>query len=73
MNHSTNASSCATHYELRYTNLFNAGRGYVFPCDATGHVDIAGLSDRCRDNYLYARVVVGHELSLPTVVLACPH
>jgi len=54
-------------YELRFTGLFNRGHGYAFPCDAQGHVDIDGLSDRSRINYLYARAVVGTELSAPMV------
>src|SRR5262249_2840995 len=27
-------------YELRFAALFHRGRGYAFPCDAHGHVDI---------------------------------
>ena len=37
-------------YELRFTGLFNRGRGYAFPCDAQGHVDIDELTDRGRSN-----------------------
>ena len=64
-------------YELRFAGLFNRGRGYAFPCDAQGHVDIDELSDRARINYFYARSVVGAELSAPIVspvpVPACDH
>jgi len=56
-------------YELRFTGLFNRGRGYAFPCDAQGRVDIDELSARCRINYLFARAVVGSELSAPIVSL----
>ena len=56
-----------TRYELRFTNLFDRGRGYAFPCDAQGHVDIDELTDCGRTNYLFARAVVGTELSAPTV------
>ena len=31
-------------YELRFQSLFNEGRGYAFPCDAAGHVDMDSLS-----------------------------
>jgi hypothetical protein len=55
-------------YELRFTGLFNRGRGYAFPCDAQGHVDIDELTDRGRTNYLFARAVVGTELSAPLVL-----
>ncbi|AKJ28687.1 hypothetical protein [Caldimonas brevitalea] len=54
-------------YELRFQSLFHAGRGYAFPCDAEGHVDIDALSERARANYLYARAVVGRELAPPAV------
>ena len=62
-------ASCAG-YELRFQSLFNSGRAYAFPCDAAGHVDLDALSDAARRNYLYARAVVGHELSHPAVNLA---
>ena len=54
-------------YELRFTGLFNRGRGYSFPCDVEGRVDFDRLSERGRNNYFYARAVVGHELSPPIV------
>jgi hypothetical protein len=55
------------HYELRFTSLSDRGRGYAFPCDALGRVDIDALSARGRANYLFARAVVGLELSAPIV------
>jgi hypothetical protein len=57
-------------YELRFCSLFDEGRAYAFPCDAAGHVDMDALSDRARLNYLYARAVIGREVSLPAVL---PH
>ena len=54
-------------YELRFTSLFNQGRGLSFPCDAAGQVDIDTLSARARLNYLYARTVIGREFFLPAV------
>jgi hypothetical protein len=54
-----------TCYELRFTSLSDRGRGYTFPCDAQGHVDIDALSDRGRESYLFARTVVGSVLSAP--------
>jgi hypothetical protein len=54
-------------YELRFQSLFDQGRGYGFPCDAQGHVDIDALSERARLNYLYARTVIGREFALPAV------
>lgn len=52
-------------YELRFEHLFNRGRGFVFPCNADGLVDLDGLSDRGRNNYLFARALVGRELAFP--------
>jgi hypothetical protein len=57
----------AEHYELRYRSLFNEGRGYSFPCDAAGQVNLDALSEQARQNYLYARAVVGREFALPAV------
>ena len=54
-------------YELCYRSLFDSARGYVFPCDSLGRVDLDALSERARTNYLYARAVVGRELTTPAV------
>jgi len=56
-------------FEIRYQSLFNAGRALSFPCDAEGHVQMDLLSERARDNYLYARAVVGREYAFPSI---CP-
>lgn len=62
-----NASTTSGQFQLRFQSLFNAGRGYVFPCDAQGHVDLDALSESARTNYLYARAMVGRELATPAV------
>lgn len=54
-------------FELRFQSLFDDGRGYVFSCDAAGHVDIDQLSTRARLNYFYARSVIGREVAMPAV------
>jgi len=54
---------------LRFRSLFDPGRGYAFPCDRAGRVDLNRLSARARENYLHARSVVGRELSAPAVEL----
>ncbi|MBW8831232.1 MAG: hypothetical protein JF606_17780 [Burkholderiales bacterium] len=56
------------HFELRFESLFNEGRAFAFPCDAKGHVDMDALSDRARQNYLYARAVIGREVAMPAVL-----
>jgi hypothetical protein len=38
-----------------------------FPCDEQGHVAMDSLSDRARENYLYARAVIGREYAYPLV------
>lgn len=54
-------------YRLCFRSLFDNGRGYAFPCDGEGHVDLDELTDTARTNYLYARAMVGRELSAPAV------
>lgn len=54
-------------YVLCFRSLFVSGRGYAFPCDRQGWVDLDRLSERARTNYLYARAMVGRELSVPAV------
>lgn len=55
-------------FELRFQSLFHPGRALSFPCDAGGHVDLDSLGDRARENYFYARAVVGREYAVPAVV-----
>jgi hypothetical protein len=54
-------------YQLCFRSLFHSGRGYAFPCDPKGQVDMDQMSDSARNNYLYARAMVGRELSVPAV------
>ncbi|HSC62171.1 MAG TPA: hypothetical protein VLD35_00940 [Caldimonas sp.] len=54
-------------YELRFRSLFKPGRGLSFDCDSSGNVDLDSLSPRARDNYLYARTVIGREFFIPVV------
>jgi hypothetical protein len=67
MNAMQTTTSERSQYELRFRSLFDEGRGYAFPCDARGHVDMDALSDRARNNYFYARTVVGREFATPAV------
>lgn len=60
-------------YELRFHPLFANHRAYAFPCDAVGHVDMDSLSEPMLNNYLYARAVMGLELSWPEVRLSRSH
>jgi hypothetical protein len=73
MNASHTVANEQAHFELRFRSLFDEGRAYAFPCDAAGHVDMDALSERARLNYLYARTVVGRELSMPAVQPVASH
>jgi hypothetical protein len=54
-------------FELRFQSLFVEGRGWAFPCDARGDVNLDHMSDRARNNYFFARSVIGREVALPRV------
>lgn len=58
--------SSFTPFQLCFRSLFD-GRGYAFPCDAQGRVNLDELSETARLNYLYARAMVGKELAVPAV------
>ena len=65
MNHELSSSHTAC--TLSFRSLFGAGRGFVFPCDQQGRVDMDTLSERARNNYFYARAMMGRELTYPSV------
>jgi hypothetical protein len=54
-------------YQLCFRSLFHSGRGYAFPCDPAGQVDLDTMSERARNNSFYARAMVGRELSAPAI------
>lgn len=63
-------SSTSVHdvgYEIRFASLLREERGMSFPCDAHGHVNLDEMSDAARNNYLYARALVGREFTVPSV------
>jgi hypothetical protein len=55
-------------FELRFRSLFQEGRALAFPCDADGRVELDSLTDRARDNYFYARSLIGREFAMPAVL-----
>jgi hypothetical protein len=59
--------SSSNEHQLCFRSLFHSGRGYAFPCDDAGQVDLDRMSERARNNYFYARAMVGRELSPPAV------
>ena len=68
------STTASTHpgnsFEVRYVSLFTEGRALAFPCDERGRVDLDVLLDRARQNYLFARALVGRDYSLPRVCAA---
>lgn len=64
------ARSLDLRYELRFRSLNREGRGWAFPCDAAGHVDMDSMSDRARNNYMFARALIGIEVAAPCVQTA---
>lgn len=60
-------------FRLCFRSLFDGGRGFAFPCDAAGCVELDRLSEQARNNYLYARAMVGRELAAPEVETTTRH
>jgi hypothetical protein len=54
-------------FELRFDALSHVGRGFAFPCDAQGNVDLDELDDGLRTNYLYAHTLIGRDFAAPIV------
>jgi hypothetical protein len=55
-------------YELRFSSLSDHALDLSFPCDAQGRVEIGALGERSRNDYLFARAVVGRAFSAPSWV-----
>jgi hypothetical protein len=66
-------ASLRTGFELHFESLFNGGRGFAFPCDAAGRVDLDSLPERARCNYFYARSVIGRDFAHPCVLRVTLH
>lgn len=52
-------------FELHFESLFQPGRGYAFPCDDTGQVQLELMNERARDSYRRVRSLVGKEYAAP--------
>jgi len=68
VNTMTTNNLAAADFELRFCSLFDEGRGYSFPCDRAGNVDIDSLSERARNNYFFAHSVIGRDVAMPAVL-----
>lgn len=62
-----NESTRSMQFQLCFHPLADNSHAFSFPCDAEGHVDLDGMSERARNNYFYARAMMGRELSAPVV------
>lgn len=58
-------SDAPTAWLLRFESLFDEGRGYAFPCDGDGVVDLDTLTERARGNYFLVRTLVGRDFAMP--------
>ena len=67
MNMSTLPAPGHSHH-IRFQSLHHEGRALAFPCDARGRVHLDALSERARQNYLFARAVVGREFAYPAIL-----
>jgi hypothetical protein len=56
------------HFEVRFQSLRADARALAFPCDAAGRVDMDRLTERARNDYLFARATVGRQFARPSVV-----
>ena len=63
----TTSTPTATGFEIRFQSLFREGRALTFPCDREGHVDLDAISERARNNYLFACATIGREYAMPVV------
>jgi hypothetical protein len=63
----TIAADAEAPFVLHFRSLFHSGRAFEFPCDSLGHVDLDAMSERIRNNYLYARAMIGREVAWPSV------
>jgi hypothetical protein len=59
-------------FQLCFRPIFQSGRNFVFPCDRQGNVDLDGMSETTRNNYLFARAMIGRDLAAPAIEAAEP-
>lgn len=58
-----------TGFVLHFRSLFDDGRGFAFPCNERGEVDVTALSPRAAANYSAARGAIGRDYGMPAVEL----
>ena len=70
MTHAHPSSHSIAAFELYFPSLNMSSPALSFPCDASGKVWVDTLSQRARDNYLFARALMGRDYGMPTVFAA---
>ncbi|HKP78738.1 MAG TPA: hypothetical protein VJU34_06400 [Phenylobacterium sp.] len=56
------------HYRICFQPLKDEWEALEFPCDSEGRVELDGLNERQRIQYLFARAVIGCEFGRPAIV-----
>lgn len=64
--------SSSGRFQLCFRSLFQSGRSFVFPCDRQGNVDLDRLPEKTRNNYLFARAMLGRDFAAPAIEAAEP-
>lgn len=65
------AAPAPTHL-LHFEPLTAQGAGLDIPCDGQGRVGLDALGDRLRNDYFFARALIGRLFARPTVKPALP-
>jgi len=61
-------SAQGSSHRLMFPPLAAAERSFIFPCDAGGRVDLDRLDEGRRNDYFYARAMLGRSTQTPRVL-----
>jgi hypothetical protein len=53
--------------ELRFVHRRNERKSLALPCSAAGRVDLHALDERKRNEYLFARALMGRDYAFPVM------
>jgi hypothetical protein len=67
----TASVSSTCHFQICFRGVMLPGRSAAFPCDDCGNVDMDQLSEACRRDYLFARIMTRWDRPIPEVVQLC--
>jgi hypothetical protein len=60
-------------FEIRYVPLNGTWPLLTFPCDAKGSVPLDSLPEKARNDYFFARAVVGAAYAIPAIACCDMH